>query len=192
MTPHIIEKIQNEIDIGITRESQVLYILAEIRKILEQEDALSQYRYLEFHCNWVLHSKLDRAFSQKVLNHFNSAHLQILNGEELANSEADKISKMERFREELSDFFSSYNLTDITSSSNSWTKFLYLYGLIIQDTPLVIRNSNSAGIQEIIVSVELSKETHSSYQLYKVSWRLKDRDGRHGTIYVLNSFQVAQ
>jgi hypothetical protein len=190
VTPQIIEKLRAEIHSGIIKESQVVYLLAGIRKILERENPPSEkYFYLKFHCDWTLHAKLDRKPAQHVLSHFNVAHLPLLKGESLtSNNEADKISKMDQFREELSDFLRSNSINDFSAAPDAWTKFLYLYARVIEDIPLVIRSDSSAEIKEVVVSVELAKELVEKERFFKVSWHVTDRNGKSGTIFVLNSF----
>lgn len=189
MTPQIIDKLQKEIRAGLHKESQVVYLLAGIRKIVEQENLSNQYEYLKFHCNWALHSRLTGTFAQKVLNHFDSAHLHLLKGNDLGqNTEADKISKMECFRDEISKFLSANYMTDFTNSPNVWTKFMYLYARVIEDCPLIIRAGGPAHIQEIIISVKMAENVAADHHAFKVSWHLKDRNGNFGTIFVINSY----
>ena len=58
----IIEKLHNELKLPLKRESQVLYLMAEIRKYLEheKENGTNDFPELEFFCNWALHTKIDR------------------------------------------------------------------------------------------------------------------------------------
>src|ERR1700681_3715703 len=58
----ILDKLQNELTRPLLRESQVLYIMAEIRKYLEHEKGndIEEFPELEFFCNWALHIKINR------------------------------------------------------------------------------------------------------------------------------------
>lgn len=192
MTSRLIEKLQAEINTKIRKESQVVYLLAGIRKIFEQENIPSEdYFYLRFHCDWALHSKLDRKPAQYVLRYFNSAHSKLLNGENLtSNSDLNKISKMDHFQKELSHFLRAYLITDFSQSPEEWPQFLYLYTRVIEDIPLVIRDGSSADIQEVVVSVEIAEEAVDENMLFKVTWHVKDKNGKSGTISILNSFQT--
>lgn len=40
---------------GITNEAEAVYLPAELRKLLEHQQAKTQYKYLNCHCNWALH-----------------------------------------------------------------------------------------------------------------------------------------
>src|SRR5260370_1442382 len=59
--PEIIRKLSEELDKGITTEVQVVYVLAGVRKVIERDKVEGQYADLRFHCDWVLHSSMDRA-----------------------------------------------------------------------------------------------------------------------------------
>lgn len=191
MTPDIIAKLQMEIDVGIKTEAQVVYLLAGIRKIIERENLGQKYFYLKFHCDWALHPKLDRKPAQYVLSHFDSLRLQLITGKKLTpNSEVDKISRMDIFREELSAFLQNKSVTDFSSSSDKWLKFLYLYAHVIEDMPLVIKSGSASEIQEVVVSIATAKKLMVGHQLFRVSWRITDKAGNSGTIFIINSYQV--
>lgn len=64
----IIEKIDKEISKGVSTEAQVLYVLAEIRKVLKDHDRNSaRYPILSFFCDWSLHAEMDRRSAQQML-----------------------------------------------------------------------------------------------------------------------------
>jgi len=66
----ILEKLRRELQVGITSESQVVYILVEIRKAIEQAGEQMKYCALDFYCSWALHTKMDRAGAVKILKRF--------------------------------------------------------------------------------------------------------------------------
>jgi hypothetical protein len=69
MEPEILRKLGTLLREGINSEPQAVYLMAAIRKLLEQQSGAKQrYYYLNFHCNWALHSKLSGDAAQKVLN----------------------------------------------------------------------------------------------------------------------------
>lgn len=70
MTEEIIRKLKMEIDRGIRTEPEVMYLLAQIRKLIERDDKTAEYSGLDFHCDWVLHSKhFYNAIHPKTLPH---------------------------------------------------------------------------------------------------------------------------
>jgi hypothetical protein len=72
-TRGIISKMTAELDRGITSEVQVVYLLAGIRKIIERDKIRDQYSDLNFHCDWALHSSLDRAAAKAILREFDAS-----------------------------------------------------------------------------------------------------------------------
>lgn len=87
MTKDLVAILDTEIRSGITKESQVVYLLAGIRKNLERDGLHRQYSKLMFHCNWALHVKLDRDLAQDVLNRLSPLHLKLLRKEHLSDDD---------------------------------------------------------------------------------------------------------
>src|ERR1017187_6979229 len=112
--PHIVGKMEVLLSHGITTEAQVVYLMAAVRKLLEQrqpdENELVTFDYLKFHCDWTLHSKLDGRMAQKILRLFDAANLELKAGGELhnlpddLNTQIQFISKMTYFERELTRF----------------------------------------------------------------------------------------
>jgi hypothetical protein len=196
MIPDITRKLQELIAGGITTEAHVVYLVAQIRKLLEDLNA-DQYQHLKFHCDWPLHTKLDRSAAQRILVHFDAANISLRDGIELANlsvslrQEINQISKMDLFRRELHDFLQQHSLPQIDVGQNGWTKFLLLYAKVIEDCPLEIKSRNSASsIERVTVKVELANKLAGDQMFYKISWIVLDKNGKTGDIFVLNSFSI--
>ncbi|MFA5870908.1 MAG: hypothetical protein WC842_03420 [Candidatus Paceibacterota bacterium] len=67
----ILEKLNTELQKDIQDECQVIYILSRIRKYLEDKNEKKQYIYLNFYCNWALHSRInDTKAVNVILNDF--------------------------------------------------------------------------------------------------------------------------
>lgn len=72
MVPDIVSKITHELDQPIHSERQVIYILVELRKLLESKglDRDIRYRALIFCCDWAVHPKLDRESARAITSLF--------------------------------------------------------------------------------------------------------------------------
>ena len=206
MTSEIIRKLAEQIDGGITTEVQVVYVLAGIRKLIERDQRDQIYPNLKFHCDWALHSRMNRAAARKILLQFDEAHLRLQGEIELHDlptglrREIDRISQMKSFEAELSQFLSDYELPQLTRARNDgWVYFLYLYTKVVEDIPLVAVRDNRPvihpqNISHVTVHFEEARET-LKYEdmeevLFKVTWTVHDNDGRSGDIYVINSFAL--
>src|ERR1700730_1735319 len=112
-TPEIIRKLKDELDKGIATEVQTIYLLAGIRKLIERDKVEDQYADLRFHCDWALHSSMDRAAAKAILRQFDAVQPLLLDGKKLPSelrSEIDRISKMRSFNKELAKFLAAYGL----------------------------------------------------------------------------------
>jgi hypothetical protein len=213
MTSDIIRKLKRELDSGITTEVQVVYLLAGIRKLIERDKSEEQYQRLKFHCDWALHSSMDRAAAKAILKQFDSAHALLRENIELhalpgdLRNEIDRISQMEYFEAELSQFLAAYDLPPLTKHrSDGWIHFLHLFTKVIEDIPLVVSvpakkkpksgttESRPKHISHVTVHFELAKETvkHADGEdvLFKVTWTVHDKNGHSGDLFILNSFSL--
>ena len=66
MKEEIIRKLTAQLNEGITTEVQVVYLLVGIRKLIERDEKRERYPVLNFSCDWVLHSKLDRSGAKAI------------------------------------------------------------------------------------------------------------------------------
>ena len=58
MKPDILTKLAAELREPIGSERQVVYIMVELRKLIELNCDGAQYTALKFHCDWVAHPRL--------------------------------------------------------------------------------------------------------------------------------------
>jgi hypothetical protein len=173
----IIEKLNAEMSLlPITRESQIVYILAEIRKALEQlaPSELAPFTNLKFFCNWALHSKIDQNSSQKRIKEFCSAFdLHDIHARRLISTEFLKTMIMLRpLQESLARFFGAFSIRpEITHNRFEWYRFVYHYSGIVSDVPLV-RNGSVPDAEVKEVRVSCIKNTHSGWPDF-IHWAIK-------------------
>jgi hypothetical protein len=199
MTPaDIIRKLEAELGRGITTQAQALYLMAGIRRLLEQQQAKKQYEYLTFHCDWALHAKLGGPTAQKILKLFEAAHKQLKTAVELRDlpselrTEIERISKMKLFEQELYQFLQTNGLPGLgTNRSDGWVHFLHLYAQVVEDCSLVTTEElKSAGIESVTLHVELAKQPVEGDLRFKVTWTVLDKNGPSSDIFVINSFSL--
>jgi hypothetical protein len=194
----IVEKLRAEFDKGIETEAQASYVVSEVRKLLEQQQLKRQYEYLTFHCDWAVHSKLEGRTTQKILKLFDAANIQLRNGSKLHDlppherNEIDRISKMTYFERELSDFLHANGLPTLDETrEDGWVRFLHLYSRVVSDCPLVMTTKNqSATITHVTLSVQVADRIFENEVWFKVDWKISDRNGRTGTLFVINSMSL--
>lgn len=202
----IIAKLKTLLGKGITSEPEALYLIVEIRKLLEQQQAKKQYEYLTFHCDWALHAALEGTTAQKILKQFEAAALHLKTGIELyqlpraLRMEIDGISMMRFFEKEFESFLTSNGLSSLeTTRSDGWIHFVHLYGKIVEDCPLVMTAKNkSASVATVTLKLELAKPPEQLQGMaglegeifFKVRWIIEDKSGASGEIFILNSFSA--
>jgi len=197
MIPQILEKLTALLSRGITTEPQAVYLLAAIRKIIEQEQSSQKYKYLNFYCNWSLHSSLDRKDAKEILAIFDGVHEHYLAGKDeigLPNDlkrELTRISRMESFRTELETFLGEKGLPPINiTRSDGWVYFLHLYAKVIEDCPLILTN-DTLNIQKVTVNVDFAEKIIAGEVCFRVMWTVVDKNGIVGSHSVFNTFSLA-
>jgi len=205
MTTHdIIWKLSRELDAGITSEIQVVYLLAGIRKLMERDGVKEQYPNLNFHCDWTLHSKLEGKAAKDVLRKFDAAHallrdkkIELHDLPKGLRSEIERISQMQSFEKEMSSFLRAYRLPPLTKTRpDGWPYFLHLYGKVIEDIPLVVTDTTPKGPTHIshvevhLYEKDIDHGTGRRDMLFTVTWKIHDKNGQSGEIYIINSFSL--
>jgi hypothetical protein len=208
MTPDILRKLARELDAGIATEVQVVYLLAGIRKLIERDGVKERYTDLNFHCDWALHSSMNRATAKTILKKFDDAHVLLQTNIELQElppdlkTDIDRISTMQSFKTEMYQFLAAYDLPQVTKNDpGAWPRFLHLYTQVIEDIPLTVSSgkrrepknvSSSENISHVTVSCDLEPKTikHGRREevLFRIIWTIYDKNGNSGTIFVFNSF----
>jgi len=69
----IVEKLRRALTEGMATEQQVVYLLVEIRKLLELRDEKETYFALYCYCCWALHTTMNRNGARKILERFDQA-----------------------------------------------------------------------------------------------------------------------
>src|SRR5262249_12881286 len=118
---------------GIATEADALYLMVEVRKLLEQQQAKKQYEYLTFHCEWAVHQTLTGPTAQKILEQFDAANIHLKTGVGLHDlpgmlrMEVDRISKMRYFEDQLGGFLKANALPTLDETrSDGWIHFVHL------------------------------------------------------------------
>ncbi len=200
MTEEIIRKLTAQLNNGITTEVQVVYLLVGIRKLIERDDQRKQYSKLNFYCDWVLHSELDRSGAKEILREFDKAHPLWKSGMNLPRELENKIkdiSGMESFEKELTSFLESYGLPPVAQGVDGWSNFFHLYIQVIQDIPLTVKSPDAAeNISKLVVRCEVASKTikfvDREDRFYKIVWEIFDKNGGPGIHEVHNSFNIAK
>jgi len=185
MENSILTKLRQELERELRRESQVLYILAEIRKVIEhrKDKGICDHSELKFYSNWALHIRIDRD-DKNVTTIFDG--VDILEGvsfEDYVHSTFfNLISNFQRMRSALTQFLVEHKLpTKICDRDDNWNAFLFLFCGIVSEVPLIYRGQATS--PEMIKELTLIREEGNSNNEFRLHWTATlFNDEKHGII----------
>jgi hypothetical protein len=192
MTKDIISKLCDHLNCGIDTECEVVYLLAQIRKILDRDDPQRQstnYTALWMCCHWAVHpdlaslqttgdflDKVDRWITNTVAYLQPRGTWSVL---EEFNLFRDFVF-LATIRSQLKAFLRSYNLpTEICDADDSWHDFLNAYGGVIEDGTLSLRTkSNPLGAVKQVTFKKGGKLSDKHHVPFVIQWRIDLLDSR--------------
>jgi hypothetical protein len=160
MEHDIVRKLRAELERGISTESQVVYVLVKIRRLLDldrDQGATPEYNSLRLCCNWAVHVKLSFSQAQKIVKMADAFYPKLLS-EELTEQEKNvfrNVFSLSTFRGELNQFLSDKRLR--TLSDAEWNSFLACFLNTIEDCPLVCEaeGSNVTQVDQVVLIKEV-------------------------------------
>lgn len=178
----IVQKLQDELTSQIERESQVVYILVEVRKLLEISNLKDQYVVLQFFCDWALHTKLRKRNAGLLLRPFDKAYGNRTSDGFLRPEDQEALGRMVslvEFSRELNEVFDVHGITPKTlRGSTVWLRFIELYLSIIKDCPLEynakeieLKHINGVVVEQYDVSTHIQEMEPTLYMPYGIDWR---------------------
>lgn len=101
---------------------------------------------------------------------------------------------MRYFERELNQFLQANQLPSLDSKhADDWVRFLHLYARVVSDCPLVMTAKNqSATITHVTLSVEVANQIFENEVWFKVTWKISDKNGRSGSLFVINSMSLVR
>jgi hypothetical protein len=189
MTKDIVSKLAGLLSDPVDSECRVVYLLAEVRKLLERDDPQHTMASLWMYCHWALHVDLEspkttEGFLERVdrwVTH-TVAYLTPTGlwtfGEEY-NLFKDFIY-LNTFRHQLRVFLAAYKLpTTLCSDDAWWKRFIQEYGGVIEDGSLsaVGEKSTLKAVEKVTFEkgAELTTDHHVPFV---IQWTIQLKDGR--------------
>lgn len=141
MKNEIVSKLNQHLDADITREADVVYVLAEIRKLFEHLRTAQNYPVLAFYTNWALHTKIDREpwarAGLKILEDVVSGYQGGSRGPEEVLKAVTGLLSFQQLHRQLLDFGAEHGIQFDQLSTEQWRRFSSLLVDILIDCPLV-------------------------------------------------------
>lgn len=205
----IVSKLRLELGQEFVSERQVLYVLAETRKILEVTRSEEEYPNLRFFCDWALHTRMSRKNAQLVLRNFDEAHSLARSGVKQDDLPADLLARIhdtmlgKTFRMEFELFLVEHELpTNLTSVAVQWVIFMGLYTEIIQEAVLEVPPekresfSNITGIKVSKIKSFRIEGPDNEIIVFGVQWEVQSKGapdvGRWQMAFTLDKDQLKQ
>jgi hypothetical protein len=146
MTNEIIRKLNEHIEQGLTKESDVAYVLSQLGKLVERESPKPApvYSVLRFYRNWIVHEKLDHVNANPPMRAILASFNALLragqfggNTTQPARQIADSIS-LRRLEAEINQVFDDFPAFDRTrvQRPENWPDFRHLLWSILADIAL--------------------------------------------------------
>ena len=172
--PSIIDKLRSELHRPIETEMQVVYILVEIRKLLEHNRQKNLYPVMNFYCNWVVHTRLSESFvADKIVRLFDEIMYRDLNGAAYLELKDEALGFLNerQLQDELRTFLGSSDLrTEVCTDPVRWHAFRKRLAGVIEDVPLELRPLKTPNPTHFVESVILKNK--STAKRLNVEWEL--------------------
>lgn len=176
---------------SISTEAEVVYLLAECRKLLERDPSLKgSSPTLVFYLNWCLHTELSHAGAKKFLMSVNSILTLAPMHTQAEHEVLDSLLTLDAFRVELRSLLASFGADlSICDDTSKWTSFLHLYSQVVQDSQLVLEATPPpSGLMQLAVkrvtvsAVAGDPLVDPGVGVYPMIWMIEYEDGRAGRL----------
>jgi hypothetical protein len=188
----IVKKLSDACDQTLESEMQVVYVLVEIRKYLEQDPKLrNRHPALYFYCCWAIHSEATGNGADRIIERFDRLY-PLMKGP-LSRQQANTIFRtitLQKLRDELTAFLDAIGVqSSIKTSASDWLKFLRAYAAVTEDCPFVISTNTTVQLNHIdnilVQTVELPAGSPPE-TIFSTLWLIrkgKKTLGEYGTTF---------
>jgi hypothetical protein len=150
----ILAKLEAQLRDGIDNEVKIVYLLVQLRKLLEIEGEKQMYPVVNFYCNWVVHSKLSNSpIADTIIRQFDS-YLQSLAitstpfNDSIFPKEVSRLTDDKTLKHELELCLNHFGLpTEVCSLEAKWMLFKANLIGIIEDCPLTLMETKTQRTQ---------------------------------------------
>lgn len=192
MTKDIVGKLQNHLAQAMDSECKVVYLMAEVRKLLERDDKEYKMSALRMYCHWALHVDLTvpaatEPFLEKVDRWVSHTVAYLTPNGTWSFGEEYNLFKdfihLNTFRGQLRWFLGAYKLpTDLCKDDAQWNRFIKEYAGVIEDGTLsaISRKDKKSTLTAVEkVTFEKGSELTAAHHVpFVIHWTIRLKDGR--------------
>jgi hypothetical protein len=190
MRKDIVGKLMSHLSKPIDDEPKVVYLLAEVRKLLERDDPTHSSGALWMYCHWALHVDLTSPgttmdFLKRVDRWITNTVAYLTPSGPWEFFEEDHLFRdfifLDTFRQQLRGFLASYKLPlSLCDLDEQWYAFLEAYGGVIEDGKLSTKSDKKdelGAVREVIFTKGESL-TADHHVPFVIQWNIELKDGR--------------
>lgn len=188
MTKDIISKLRRHLDENpMDTECAVAYLLAEIRKVINDEKPSPWPLALWMHCSWALHVDLTQTnttldFLRRIDNYIVS-RVSGFSGGSIDFVAEHRLSKdfvyLFGFRGELEQFLRLHNLpTRLCDDDSRWFRFVGAYSGVIEDGTLTTGKTDKLQAVEEVTFTKGRPLSEKHHVPFTIQWDIHLKDGR--------------
>jgi len=138
MTPEIIIKLNKFFDrhAPFKEECDAVYLMVELRKLLDREHGSDQFPKIRFYCDWTVHTSKDRNLAdiQDIMERLENS---FSNGSPHPTQDAFNIFSLSELREEMSNLFRIHGLrANFCQDDRHWKHFVDVFIQVLADQPI--------------------------------------------------------
>ena len=190
MKTEIVKKLAEHLSKPVDTECAAVYLMAELRKLLDIDDPNHTKRALWMYCHWALH--VDLTSRGTTIDFLRRVDLWINNNVAYLTPSgpftfSDETSLFHDFvylqtlRTEMKDFLTGYGLPpDVCTINDQWFGFLGAYARVIEDGSLSISTDKTSPLVAVeSVTFQRGKALSSEYHVnFVIRWDIELKDGR--------------
>ena len=173
MQDQIIAKLGRLLEEPITDEPLVVYLLVEVRKLMDRKGIQSDT--LRLCCNWVVHVELSGDAAKRIVKQVDAIYPRIVNGQ-LTDDDKRSLRSfflMSTFRQELENLLVGEGLRRF---DDEWNGFLASFLNVIEDCPLTCNAPGLANVDKVVLIRKMGEERAPSPEAPAIVWALYHRD----------------
>lgn len=186
MTKDIIQKIRKHLEKPVDTECGVVYLLAQVRKVVEDEPKPRPFA-LWLHSNWALHVDLSRPnttldFLRRIDEFIVSRVAGFVGGKVDGGKEqmlTEDFLYLHGFRVDLRRFLMSHDLpTRLCDNDQEWYPFIAAYAGVIQDGALSAAKTDELKAVEKVTFTKGKALSDRHHVPFAIRWNIHLKDGR--------------
>ncbi len=182
MKAAIVEKLNHELNQQIISERQIVYILVEARKLLEQQGTLDAFGAFKLCSDWAVHPYLDRQPAQLILQYFDAYEEEHrksgIGVKEYNFAPLSDFLCYKHFRQELVDALSPHGVAVNTlADDHFWRTFIVYYTSVIEDCPLKAKAAKTQLVSDLSAQAwpqTIADSVFPTKCVVEWTWTMKD------------------